>query len=465
MYLYEIVYNFCMMLSIAIEIYLAFDFFKSFHKLRPVFKKQGTEPLFGIAVFIISTSVHLMYNNLFNCIETMVVYMLVALILVEGNLWEKVFHWLLLILICTSTEVVLWFLMGVSAKVPTHLMYKNETVMISCMIILKAIQFMLLLGIKQISRINSHKITVKTFNVFIIIPVATFAIMFVIPYVYAARPRMIGRDIVMLLSYFLLLVGNISLFYVFTRYSRYKEEQALQEMSRIKYEERKQRYVSTQESDATYKERMHNIKYYLKQIRIYLDSGEYQNIADILDELQVRVHKEQEEMLCSNKFLNALLIDFREIAKKDGVNIEIFVEPGFNIEYMKEIDLTAVLGNLLDNALEAAKKRGDEGRIYADLYMANNGALTVFRIANNYQGEIKKKDGRLLTTKKDTDIHGIGIHNVERIVSNYSGYINQDYEDGIYVTTVIMPADSNKSAKIDPIAAKNSPSVEKIKKV
>lgn len=438
MNLYDIIYNFFMMLSIAIEIYLVFDFFKSFHKLRPVFEKRGSEQIFGIAVFIISTGVHLMYNNLFNCICTMTLYLLVAIILVEGNSWEKVFHWLLLILICTSTEVVLWFLMGVSAKVPAHLMYKNKAVMISCMIILKAIQFMLLLGIKHISRINSRKITVKMFNLFIIIPVVTFSIMFVIPYVYTARPRMIGRDILMLLSYFLLLVGNISLFYVFTKYSHFKEEQALQEMSRVKYEERKQRYVKTRESDETYKERMHNFKYYLKQIRIYLDSQEYQNIEKILDELQVRVHKQHEEMLCSNKFLNALLIDFRGSAEKTGTKIKIFVEPGFNIEYIKEIDLTAILGNLLDNALEAAKKC-EEGKVYVDLYMENNGDLTVFRIANNYNGEIKKKGGMFITTKEDAEMHGIGINNVNRIVGNYNGYVQQDYENGIYVTTVILP--------------------------
>ncbi len=437
--LYDIVYNFCMMLSIAIEIYLAFDFFKSFHELRPLFRKRKWECFFGIVIFIISTGIHLLYNNLFNCIETIVLYFLVCLILVEGNLWERVFHWLLLIMICTSTEVVLWFFMGVSAEVPARHMYKNEIVMISCMIILKVIQFMLLLGIKQVSKINSRKITTRMFNSFIIIPVATFSIMFLIPYVYNEKPRMIGRDIIMLLAYFLLLVGNISLFYVFTRYSRYKEEQVQQEMSLIKYEERRQRYVRTEESDSSYKERMHNIKYYLKQIRIYLDSGEYGNIEEILDELQIRIHKEHEEMLCSNKFLNALLIDFAGNAKKNGVHAEIFVEPGFNIEYMKEIDLTAMLGNLLDNALEAAEKC-DDGKVYVDLYMENKGSFAVFRVANNYKGEITKKGNRFITTKKeDTDMHGIGIRNVSRIVEGYSGYIQQDYKEGIYVTTVILP--------------------------
>ncbi len=47
---------------------------------------------------------------------------------------------------------------------------------------------------------------------------------------------------------------------------------------------------------------------------------------------------------------------FKEMALKEHVSIEFFVETGFRIEFMKESDLVAVLGNLLDNALEAAKQ-------------------------------------------------------------------------------------------------------------
>lgn len=434
----EIIYDICMVLSVAIEVYLAFDFFKSFHCLRPVFKKPAYQIIFGVFIFITGVSVHMLHNNLFNCIETMVMYFILCLALVTGNIWSRVFHWLLLILICSGTEIILYFLLGVSVKVPAHLVYKNGFIMVSCMVIIKVIQFTLLMGIKQGSKLSYKKINLKVFNLFIIIPVVTFAIMFVIPYIYTGGPKMIGKDIIMFLSYFLLLVGNIFMFYIFTRYSQIREEQALQEMSRIRYEERKQRYARNEESDTSYKERLHNMKYYLKQIRIYLDSGEYDNIGEILDELQIRVHKEQAEMLCSNRFLNALLIDFKGIAEKSMVNTEIFVEPGFNIEYMKEIDLTAMLGNLLDNALEAAGKCS-EGRVYADLYMENQGALTVCRISNNYKGEIKKKGDRFVSSKEDSDMHGIGIRNVERIVNNYSGYIQQDYDDGVYVVTVILP--------------------------
>ncbi len=64
------------------------------------------------------------------------------------------------------------------------------------------------------------------------------------------------------------------------------------------------------------KERIHNIKYYLKQIGIYLEGEQYRKIGDVLSELQIEIHKEEKDLICSNRFLNALLIDYKRGAKK-----------------------------------------------------------------------------------------------------------------------------------------------------
>lgn len=212
----------------------------------------------------------------------------------------------------------------------------------------------------------------------------------------------------------------------------------LQQVSQVRYSERKQSYDKAGVLDEQYKEQMHNIKYYLKQIGIYLEERQYEKIADVLSELQMGIHKEEKELICSNLFLNALLIDYREEAKKNDIQADIFVEAGFKLGFMREIDITSVLGNLLDNAMEAAGKC-KKGCVSVALYMENGGRLAICRIENNYVGELKHEGAKLITTKDNSEWHGIGLQNVERLVDDYSGYIQQEYEKGVYVTTVVLP--------------------------
>ena len=206
----------------------------------------------------------------------------------------------------------------------------------------------------------------------------------------------------------------------------------LQQLSKVRYEERKHSYDKAVVLDEQYKERIHNIKYYMKQIGIYLEGGQYRKIADILSELQLGIYKEEKDLICSNRFLNALLVDYRGVAKKNHVQVDIFVEAGFNIEFMKEIDVTSILGNLLDNAMEAAKKC-EKGLVSIALYMENSYMV----------GELRSEGNKLLTTKENPEWHGIGLQNVKRLVEEYSGYIQQEYEKGVYVTTIILPVQEN----------------------
>lgn len=435
---YEVVYNMCMVASTIVEIYLAFDFYKAFHSTRAIFSKISSQILLGLIIVLVNVFINLQNSSLYNFLGAISLYLLICIILVEGNIWSRIFHWLLLIVVTMSVELIFSLLLQVSTEDATDMIFQNKFIMISSILTMKLLQFILLAIIKQMSKISVKKVFAKVFASFILIPIATFGVMFLIPYIREVRQTISGWDIVLLVFYLLLLIGNIYLFYVFTKYSQMLEERMLQQLSQVRYEERKQSYDKVEVLDEQYKERIHNIKYYLKQIGIYLEQKQYKKIDDVLSELQMGMHKEEKELICSNRFLNALLIDYREEAKRNNIQADIFVEAGFKIEFMREIDITSILGNLLDNAMEAAKEC-EKGLISIALYMENGGSLAVCRIENNYVGELRSEGTKLLTTKDNSEWHGIGLQNVKRLVNEYSGYMQQEYEKGIYVTTVVVP--------------------------
>ncbi len=440
---YEEVYNLCMVVSTVVEIYLAFDFYKAFHSTRSIFSKTSRQLLLGFIIVLINVFINLQNNSLYNFLGITSLYFLLCIIFVKGNILSRIFHWLLLVVVGMSAEMVFSCLLQISTEDATNKIFHNEFVMISSIMTMKLLEFIFLVIIKQMSKIKVKKVSAKVFASFILIPIATFGVMFLIPYIRDVRGTLSGWDVVLLLFYLLLLTGNIILFYVFTRYSQMLEEQMLQQVSEVRYEERKQSYDKAGALDEQYKERIHNIKYYMKQIGIYLEEGQYKKIADILSELQLGIYKEEKDFICSNRFLNALLVDYRGAAKKNQVQADIFVEAGFHIEFVKEIDITSILGNLLDNALEAAKQC-EKGLVSVALYMENGGSLSVCRIENNYvTGGLKSEGNKLLTTKENPEWHGIGLQNVKRLVEKYSGYIQQEHENGVYVTTIILPVQEN----------------------
>lgn len=435
---FTVIYRICMIVSTVVEIYLMFDFYKAFHEKRELFQNKQRERLLAIIVIVINVFVNMQNSNLFNFIVTLLLTLLAGLVLVEGNVCSKIFHWLILVSIMLGSEFVFSILLGVSVNDSTNEIYSSEFTMVSSIIVIKLIEFVILTIVKQISKVRAKKVSAKVFACFIIVPVATLGLMSAIPYVRVGGNKITSMDIMLLIFYMILLCGNVSLFYIFTKYSQLQEERMLLEVSQTKYEERSRRYSKEGELDERYKERIHDIKYYLKQIGIYLNENRYEEIRDMLEELQIDIHKHETDKICANRFLNSLLADFQRTAGNLGLRTEVFVEAGFKIEYMKEIDIMSLLGNLLDNAIEAAQKC-EIGIIKVSLYMQNQGDIAVYSIENNYDGKINRKGDKLLTTKEDEWGHGIGLGNVRRVVDSYNGYIQQDFDENYCTTTILVP--------------------------
>ena len=101
------------------------------------------------------------------------------------------------------------------------------------------------------------------------------------------------------------------------------------------------------------------------------------------------------------------------------VETEIVVPKQLNIDIA---DFVTLLGNLLDNALEALKKVDREQRILTIKIMFSQERL-IGRITNTYCGEIYLKDDKILTSKKEKQKHGYGLSNVEKIIKKYNGYL------------------------------------------
>lgn len=122
-------------------------------------------------------------------------------------------------------------------------------------------------------------------------------------------------------------------------------------------------------------------------------------------------------------------------AKKISVNAKAAVPPELRIS---EIDLCVIIGNLLDNAMEACLKQSEESERFIRVYIGILKKQLYISVTNSVGGEVKKS-GRFYLSTKNSESHGFGLMRVDRIAAKYDGYVNRQNEPGVFATEVMLP--------------------------
>ena len=122
-------------------------------------------------------------------------------------------------------------------------------------------------------------------------------------------------------------------------------------------------------------------------------------------------------------------------AKKLPVNVKASVPASFPIS---EVDLCAVIGNLLDNAMEACERQQAENERFIRVYIGVLKQHLYISVSNSVSGGVKKAGKRYLSTKRSAN-HGYGLMRIDRIAAKYHGFVNRQNEEGVFVTEVMLP--------------------------
>lgn len=138
-----------------------------------------------------------------------------------------------------------------------------------------------------------------------------------------------------------------------------------------------------------------------------------------------------------NKSIDAILNVKYTVAKEKGIEffLKIFIPVELPID---QCDIAVVLGNALDNAIEATERCQHSVR-KIEIIMGVKKESLVIVIKNPFEGSLKRnKNGNLLSTKDDFNKHGYGISSIKNVVGRYGGNVFIDEENGKFVITISM---------------------------
>ncbi len=210
--------------------------------------------------------------------------------------------------------------------------------------------------------------------------------------------------------------------------------------ARKKMEAVYQNEYSTMKSRITEARRArHDIRHHFVMINTYINDGKYEEAKNYIDQYYKALPFEESLTYCEHYQTNALLTYFVQRAKADNIAYEVKVNFPSDMDIPAD-DLTVILGNLLENALDASVQSTQEDPGF-ETFVSVKGTfqknLLLLTVENNTLHQAKQDEkNRFISTKHEGV--GIGIDSSRTIAEKYNGYLRIEQSEGKFTANVAL---------------------------
>lgn len=179
----------------------------------------------------------------------------------------------------------------------------------------------------------------------------------------------------------------------------------------------------------------HDYRNHIQNMKILLSEKNYTKLDGYLNELAEDLNTVDTVIKTGNVMADAVLNSKLTTAEKAKIKVTVKAGVPDGI-VMSDVELCAVMGNLLDNALEACIKLPEEER-FMRIYIGRIKNQFYISVQNS-AGTVRKIGGKYITTKSGY-AHGYGIFRIDRLAGKYGGYVNRQNEEGVFATEIMLP--------------------------
>ena len=408
---------------------------------RGLLRRRYSSPIFYIAIYIGVVSliygINSLGNSKLNLIANILIYYAVYSLLYEEELKERVFYFTVFFTTFAGVEILCEFVLslifgeGYSWENQSHL----ARFIVICLE--KLITFVTLFIIKK--KLNKQKYGIKNEILLysLVLPIATFGIYSALLYSGLMVEVSGINEGILLVGCILLLFANAIIFFLYEYIFRLNYENQALEMLTLKTDLEKKYYDRMEKVNLEQSNYMHDLKFMLRTIGNLAAQDQNEEITSVIQNMKIRIGEMEEEFFCKNKVLNTILCEKKKEAIDNKINYQAYVEPGIPLDFIQDIDIIIIMGNIIDNAIEATKKI-DYGYIDINVFATQKGHFLMIRVENKFDGIVKKKGDDFCSTKQEPDKHGIGLKNVADCVNKYGGILQIDVNDNIFTVSVIF---------------------------
>ena len=223
--------------------------------------------------------------------------------------------------------------------------------------------------------------------------------------------------------------------YIVIEMKKENEERIKEKQAYNRLETKNDYYEKVEESQNQIRRLYHDMNNHLYNIQMMNKSSE--DASEYILSLQNELNESRKARLSGNSLFDIIVDEKMNICQSKGIDFKIDVDSK-NTGFIKNIDMSSILTNILDNAIEACDKMTSNKK-YIKLTSMWADDMFVIICENSKENEVKKIGDRFITDKLNKSEHGIGIKSVEKSVKNYDGNMMIFCDDNLFKVKIMIP--------------------------
>ena len=200
-------------------------------------------------------------------------------------------------------------------------------------------------------------------------------------------------------------------------------------------------YQLSRESIDVVNQKYHDLKHQINLLRSQADAGKSRDYLDKMEH-EIKVYETQNKT--GNRILDAVLTNKSMVCQKREIELKVIIE-GQSLSFMDDMDISALFGNMLDNAIESVSRQKEKEKRLIWLYVSREKQFVRIRTENYCDEKIRFRNGMPVTTKKDKRLHGYGMKSICATVEKYGGSTVACQRDNWFELKILIPISGKKA--------------------
>lgn len=421
----------------AVEVFLIYDFLVRYfgYRVQGTVKYTVTVLIAGVSFAVISAVSYVVPFEMFSTVAVAVINVIFCICLLKGHIFEKIFISVFIMaavnLIAVGTALLFSHIHSTEVS---YLFVRFDPVRMAAMVTTKVLLFAVTRLILRL-RFRSE-LSVQEFFILLLLPSFSLAAAAVLMPAALEYPEI---QHTVLIAVAIIAAMNVLIYILFLRFSRLNRIRQDYTLLNLQYAGERKRMEEVKRMYEEIRSVRHDLRNYFVCIDLLAKQEKCGEIRDYIRKFSQEAQNPDGVVLFTgNDTLDAILNTKFSFAEQKGIRCA--AEVSCAQLPLAQGDISVLMGNLLDNACEAAE-HAPEKKI--SVRILRQGDYVSICVENTVAAPVLAKNPGLETTKEDRSLHGLGTKNIRKIVEKYGGMMEYREEGKLFICDILIPFDTS----------------------